>query len=91
MKTTLTITLAFLLCVGSIGLATLSASSDNDGDGARIVRGFKIAPVPLTFADRNRDLVGLGSYLVNAVGGCNDCHTNPSYAPLHDPFAGQSK
>ena len=91
MKTTLTITLAFLLCVGSIGLATLSASSDNDGDGARIARGFKIASVPLTFADRNRDLVGLGSYLVNAVGGCNDCHTNPSYAPLHDPFAGQSK
>lgn len=29
--------------------------------------------------------------LVNAVGGCNDCHTQPSYAPGHDPFMGQPK
>jgi len=36
-------------------------------------------------------LVGLGSYLVNAVGGCNDCHTNPNYAPGGNPFLGQPK
>ena len=36
-------------------------------------------------------MVGLGSYLVNAVGGCNDCHTNPSYATGGDPFMGQKK
>jgi hypothetical protein len=32
---------------------------------------------------RRKDFVfvGLGSYLVNAAGGCNDCHTNPPYAP----------
>jgi hypothetical protein len=29
--------------------------------------------------------VGLGSYLVNAVGGCNDCHTAPPYT--QDPYA----
>jgi hypothetical protein len=23
---------------------------------------------------------------VNAVGGCNDCHTRPSYEPGHDPY-----
>ena len=34
-------------------------------------------------------LAGLGSYIVNAQGGCNDCHTNPSYAPGGDPFAGE--
>jgi hypothetical protein len=28
----------------------------------------------------------MGSYLVNAVGGCNDCHTAPPYT--QDPFAG---
>src|SRR5581483_414821 len=38
--------------------------------------------------DRNRALVGMGSYLVNAVGGCNDCHTCPSYAQGENPFAG---
>lgn len=34
-------------------------------------------------------LVGLGSYIINAQGGCNDCHTDPSYAPGGDPFLGQ--
>jgi len=33
--------------------------------------------------------VGLGSYIVNAHGACNDCHTNPSFAEGHDPFLGQ--
>jgi hypothetical protein len=39
---------------------------------------------------QNPDLVGLGSYIVNAQGGCNDCHTNPSYTEGGDPFQGQS-
>ncbi len=42
---------------------------------ARVIQGFKIAPVPLNLARKNKALVGLGSYLVNAVGGCNDCHS----------------
>jgi hypothetical protein len=53
--------------------------------------GFAIAPVPLHITDQNRTLVGLGSYLVNAVGGCNDCHTNPPYAAGGNPFLGQPK
>ena len=40
--------------------------------------GLAISPVQLNAgAGRTRVLVGLGSYLVNAVGGCNDCHTPP--------------
>ena len=57
----------------------------------RVARGFKIAPVPLNLAGLDRNLVGLGSYIVNASGGCNDCHTNPPYAEGGDPFAGQKK
>src|SRR5580765_4934643 len=60
-------------------------------DAARIEQGFDIAPVPLHFQRKDRDLVGLGSYLVNAVGGCNDCHTNPPYAAGGDPYQGQKK
>jgi hypothetical protein len=56
---------------------------------AKIARGLRIAPVPLNLAGRNRNLVGLGSYIVNAQGGCNDCHTSPSYAPGGDPFRGE--
>ena len=33
--------------------------------------------------------VGYGSYIVNAVGGCNDCHTNPPYTANGNPHAGQ--
>ena len=50
-----------------------------------------IAPVPLNLRGKNPALVGLGSYLVNAVGGCNDCHTNPPYATGGDPHLGQPK
>ena len=57
----------------------------------RIVRGFQIAPVPLDLQGKNLALVGLGSYIVNAQGGCNDCHTNPSYAEGGDPFQGERK
>ncbi len=55
----------------------------------KIKQGFDIAPVPLDLAAKNRKLVGLGSYIVNAQGGCNDCHTNPPYAPGGDPFKGE--
>jgi hypothetical protein len=58
---------------------------------ARIVRGFRIAPVRLNMAGKDPLFVGLGSYLVNASGGCNDCHTNPPYAAGGDPFQGQPK
>jgi hypothetical protein len=58
---------------------------------ARIIRGYQIAPVPLDLKGKDIVLVGLGSYLVNATGGCNDCHTNPSYSADGDPFAGQAK
>jgi hypothetical protein len=60
--------------------------SDELGGDSRVEIGLRIAPVPLSFPPRERGAVGLGSYLVNAVGGCNDCHTCPSYEPGHNPF-----
>jgi cytochrome c553 len=62
--------------------------ADDRGDQARVTRGLRLAPVPLDLHGANRAQVGLGSYLVNAAGGCNDCHTCPSYAEGHDPFSG---
>ena len=78
---------------------TAAASDDEDRPGdrlegragneqAQIRRGFEIAPVPLDFSGKSRGLVGLGSYIVNTTG-CNDCHTNPSYAKGGNPFMGQ--
>lgn len=78
-----------------VGFAlTLVATSEGarpapNTEESRIQRGFQIAPVPLNLKGRNRALVGLGSYIVNAQAGCNDCHTNPPYAPGGDPFEGE--
>jgi hypothetical protein len=78
------------------GLAAVSTAAlgdgghDDDQDEARVRRGFQIVPsgVLLNLAGKKRALVGLGSYIVN-TGGCNDCHTHPSYSLGGDPFQGQ--
>lgn len=66
-----------------------SGESAGSPDERRIRRGFAIAPVELNLRGLNRAMVGLGSYLVNAVGGCNDCHTNPPFEPGGNPFDGE--
>jgi hypothetical protein len=62
------------------------------GEDPRIDHGLSIAPVPLNMKGKNPDLVGLGSYLVNAVGECNGCHSaGPAtqYAQGGNPYLGQ--
>jgi hypothetical protein len=80
-----TVSLVAVLGVTFVGVA-LSHDDDNDDFSSRVRIGFDIAPVPLDLARKNRALVGLGSYIVNAQGGCNDCHTNPSYMMGGNPF-----
>ena len=86
---------AFAVVMSSSRIPVLSQSNvkalgSNDEISESVIRrGFEIAPVPLNLRGKNRALVGLGSYNVNAQGGCNDCHTNPPYAPGGDPFAGE--
>ncbi len=62
-----------------------------DPEAARIIRGLQISPVHLNLRGKDRNMVGLGSYIVNAQGGCNDCHTNPPFAPGGDPYRGEPK
>ena len=79
--------------VAAVGVL-LSGSACADGGGSdesKIRQGFAIAPVTLDLAGKNHASVGLGSYIVNAQGGCNDCHTNPSYAPGGNPYLGEPK
>ncbi|MDO9107199.1 MAG: cupredoxin domain-containing protein [Methylovulum sp.] len=51
----------------------------------------KRLPIALNLDGKNTDQVYLGSYIVNAQGGCADCHSCPSYAAGHDPFKGETK
>jgi hypothetical protein len=71
--------------VVTTALAVLPVSTSHADDESEVKQGFAINPVPLNLADKNRSLVGKGSYIVN-TSGCNDCHTHPSYLPGHDPF-----
>jgi hypothetical protein len=68
------------------------SKADNPGNDtqSQIQIGFAIAPVALNMNGRNPALVGLGSYIVNAVADCNGCHSaNPQYLPGGDPAQGQ--
>ena len=49
--------------------------ADDDREESRIKRGFEVAPVPLNLTRKNRELAGLGSYLVNAANDFNFGHT----------------
>ncbi len=87
-----------LLAIAVSGLLVATAGTTHENDErdralsskAREIRiGYDIAPVTLNTRGKNGLLVGLGSYIVNGQGGCNDCHTNPNYAPGGNPFIGQ--
>jgi hypothetical protein len=80
--------LILALFLGHPGKGSAEAPS---GEHSRIQIGYDIAPVPLDLKGKNRALVGLGSYIVNSQGGCNDCHTSPPFAEGGDPFLGQPK
>lgn len=82
--------------LAALALATAPkgrAAAPAGDDGSKIQRGFAIAPVDLDLTGKNRALVGLGSYLVNAAGDCKGCHAGLAgqYADGGDPFLGQPK
>ena len=64
------VTLVFMgLIVGS----QHGRADSDDSEESKIQTGFAIAPVPLNLKGKNRSLVGLGSYIVNAQADCNGC------------------
>ena len=76
----------FFATVTIISNSPLKGDDSNRTFGEKVQIGFSISPVKLNLKDKDPELVGLGSYIVNAQGGCNDCHTCPSYTPGHNPF-----
>ena len=90
---------AAFVAVSIIGLFVSSPSTRaaNDNNGSQdekqmIQTGLIVAPVVLNMTKKDSDMVGLGSYLVNVVGDCNGCHsdpasaTNPTYLPPGNPY-----
>jgi hypothetical protein len=91
-KTLVTVIVYAAFVGGSLLLNVLPGRADGDDNDPRVSKGFALASgLRLNLRGKNRELVGLGSYLVNGVGGCNDCHTNPPYPDGGDPTMGQPK
>src|ERR1700682_2411560 len=85
------VTLGAIFLMGLFGSSprVQAQNAPDDYEASLIDEGFEIAPVHLNLAGKDRNLVGLGSYLVNAVGDCNGCHSagpTTEYAPGGNPF-----
>jgi hypothetical protein len=81
--------LAMLVLVMATIMSSWLKADDAEGEEAKIQRGFQIAPVPLDLYGKDRNLVGLGSYIVNAQIDCNGCHSqDPSteFSPGGNPY-----
>ena len=99
---TFTVLVAITLLFVSFKTPGVSAGpeSERDQDESKVEIGLQIAPVPLNLARKDRRLVGLGSYIVNAQSDCNGCHSqgpateyigpgNPYLlSPPNGPFSG---
>ncbi|HSK76139.1 MAG TPA: cytochrome C [Thermoanaerobaculia bacterium] len=85
----LTAGVTLILLIVALAGSSEAQRPDPNSEESRIREGFRIAPVPLRVRGNNRDLVGLGSYIVNAQAGCNDCHTNPPFAEGGNPHEGE--
>ena len=87
------VALGTILLAGTINTPPRVQAQDyENNDEASLIRiGFAIAPVPLNLEGKNRELVGLGSFIVNAQADCNGCHTaggppNFNYANGGNPY-----
>ena len=83
---------AVLASLVTTGSRVQAQADDRDGEASKIQRGFEIAPVFLDLRHKNRALVGLGSYIVNAQSACNDCHSagpQSQFLPGGNPYFGQ--
>jgi hypothetical protein len=87
----------FAVLAAIVGLAMLVraprvqpvVASEQEQEESKVQIGFAIAPVPLNLEGKNRELVGLGSYIVNAQGDCNGCHSRgpqTEFLPTGNPY-----
>jgi hypothetical protein len=83
--------IALVVAIASVPPQTVSAETEDfsQQEMQEIRKGFVITPVPLNLQGKNSNLVGLGSYIVNAQAGCSGCHTHPEFRAGYNPFLGQ--
>lgn len=78
---------AALICTHFVPIKAHAEEQDSDENLVRI--GLRIAPSFINKEGKDRNLVGLGSFIVNAQADCNGCHgSDPSneYLPTNNPY-----
>ena len=75
-KVTGAIVILLAIALAAVSMRAPRVQASGDDTDSRVRMGFQIAPVPLNLDGKDRALVGLGSYLVNAIGDCNGCHSS---------------
>jgi hypothetical protein len=83
------------LDAGSDAVAVTDGGSDASSDGgalsARAAAGLAASPFPVPTAGMTTaqlEQIGMGSYIVNVVSSCPDCHNNPAAGPGKGYLAG---
>ncbi len=79
-----------LVAAAALQLTAGALLADDLSRDSRVKIGFGIAASQNVTLDPNAPSQGLGSYLVT-VSSCNDCHTQPNFAPGGDPTQRQPK
>ncbi|HLY42380.1 MAG TPA: hypothetical protein VKR52_14295 [Terracidiphilus sp.] len=67
----------------------VQAEDDHESEASQIAIGLRIAPSFLKVEKKDRALIGLGSYIVNAQADCNGCHTSDpanEYLGSNNPY-----
>jgi hypothetical protein len=76
-----------VMAVGILTFISSPGQAAGNGGPDKISIGLSIAPVPLNMTHKDRNLVGLGSYIVNAQADCNGCHTkDPATEYTGNPY-----
>jgi hypothetical protein len=79
------------MAVTGLGLFSLPQTKAESEESLATL-GLRIAPVALNLHNKNVELVGYGSFLVNVAAGCPDCHSAGAqtfFVPGGNPYFGQ--
>jgi hypothetical protein len=80
--------ITFALASSMIFMVSGISDADESISPSQVQQGFDSSPIPkaqLSFPEAARAKVGMGSYLINAVGDCSGCHSFPQFLPKGGP------
>ena len=90
LKATAAVAAATIIALAGTWLGTFKVyADDSDSDQNLAAIGLRIAPKFINMTGKDSTLVGLGSYIVNAMADCNGCHgSDPAneFPPTNNPY-----